>query len=347
MNSRQRFLAAAQGEPVDRPPLWVMRQAGRYLPEYRALKARYDFLTLAKTPELAAEVTLQPLKRFALDAAILFSDILIIPEALGQPYHFRDQGGIAMDFALESVEQMRALREARVIRERLVYVAEALNIVRRDLGEETALLGFAGSPWTLACYMVEGGSSQDFAKITALARHEPVVFAELMEKLADAVAELLLMKIEHGVDAVQIFDSWGAACPGDVYWDWSLRWIGAVIDRLPASTPVVVYAKGMGAHLPILAKTGASVLSLDWTVDLPSAHDALGGKLAVQGNLDPEIMTSNAVTVSAATKALLDAMGGRHGHIVNLGHGITPDAKIECMQALVDTVVSYRKVSYV
>ncbi len=342
MNSRERLLAAARCQPVDRPPLWVMRQAGRYLPEYRALKEQHDFLTLAKTPELAAEVTLQPLQRFSLDAAILFSDILIVPEALGQPYHFRDQGGIGMDFSLDSVEKIRALCSPAIVREKLDYVAQALRLVRRDLGEATALLGFAGSPWTLACYMVEGGSSKDFAQVKALARDEPALFGELMDKLATAVAELLSMKIENGVDAVQIFDSWGAACPGELYWDWSLRWIKAVIDRLPATTPVIVYAKGMGEHLSALAQTGASVLSLDWTVDLPSAHDALGGKLAVQGNLDPAIMTTDAETVRAATTALLDSMRGRNGHIVNLGHGITPDAKIECMQALVDTVAGQR-----
>jgi len=222
-------------------------------------------------------------------------------------------------------------------------VADALQLVRKQLGAETALLGFAGSPWTLACYMVEGGSSEGFAHIRRLAGEQPVLFSVLMEKLSAAVAELLAMKIENGADAVQIFDSWGAACPGEHYWEWSLRWVAEVIARLPATVPVIVYAKGMGEHLPLLAKTGARVLSLDWSVSLAQAHDALGGRLAMQGNLNPEIMTTDAESVQRATQSLLEAMGNRLGHIVNLGHGITPDAKIACMQALVETVTSYSK----
>lgn len=321
-----------------------MRQAGRYLPEYRALKTRYDFLTLARTPELATEVTLQPLKRFALDAAILFSDILIIPEALGQPYHFREQGGIGMDYALDSASRIDGLREVTAVREHLAYVPEALKLVRRELGEGHAVLGFAGSPWTLACYMVEGGSSEHFTRVKALVREDPVRFEALMSKLSDAVAELLLMKIEAGADAVQLFDSWGAACPGACYEGWSLRWIRRVIAKLPPEVPVILFAKGMTAHAPALAATGARVLSLDWTADMPEVRRRLAlecqnnGPVALQGNLDPVLMSGSPELVRVAARELLDSMAGEPGHIVNLGHGIHPDARIACVEALVETV---------
>lgn len=338
LTSRQRFLAATECQAVDRPPVWVMRQAGRYLPEYRALKAQHGFLRMVKTPELAAEVTLQPLKRFALDAAIIFSDILIIPEALGQPYHFRDEGGIGMDFALDSLDKIKALKSASAIPEKLDYVGDALRVTRNELGDSKALLGFAGSPWTLACYMIEGGSSKNFAVIKTLALREPAVFARLMETLSDAVAALLRLKIDAGVDAVQLFDSWGAACPGAYYHAWSLQWISRIIKQLPKGFPVILYAKGMAAHAPALASTGVSVLSLDWTADLPGVHAQLNGQTAVQGNLDPVLMTTDPEIVTTATRNLLNDMNGKPGYIVNLGHGITPDAKVECMEALVNTV---------
>jgi len=214
MTSRERFLAAARCGPVDRPPVWVMRQAGRYLPEYRRLKEQHGFLKLVRTPELAAEVTLQPMRRFGFDAAILFSDILVVPEAMGQPYDFRDGGGVSMAYVLRTAEQVAAL-ESGAIRERLAYGARAMRLVRKELGEQTALLGFAGSPWTLAAYMVEGGSSEDFGRIKALYFEEPRLFAALMEKLSVAVAEYLAMLIEAGAVAFQIFVSLGAACPGN------------------------------------------------------------------------------------------------------------------------------------
>lgn len=338
MTSRERFLAALRCQPVDRPPVWIMRQAGRYLPEYRALKERHDFLTLASTPELAAEVTLQPLRRFALDAAIVFSDILIVPEALGQPYHFRDQGGIGMDFALQSVDDIRALGPANAIPERLAYLAQALRLVRSDLGESKMLLGFAGSPWTLACYMVEGGSSKDFTKIKALFYEDRATFEMLMDKLADAVAALLEMQLEAGADAVQIFDSWASACPGRDYAAMSLRWVERVIAALPPGTPVILFAKGMAHHLNALVPSGACALGMDWTVDLPAIRQATPTGIALQGNLDPTLMSTTPAIVRAAATDLLEGMGNTPGHIVNLGHGILPSAKIECVEALVDAI---------
>ncbi len=321
--------------------MWIMRQAGRYLPEYRALKAKHSFVEMVRTPALAAEVTLQPLRRFPLDAAILFSDILIIPEALGQPYFFRDGGGIGMEYALDSAERIRALAPAGVA-DRLGYVPAALRLVRAELAGRTALLGFGGSPWTLATYMVEGGSSSDFSRAKALFFEEPVLFGEMMECLVEALVTLFTMKIEAGVDVVQIFDSWGAACPGALYEEMSLRWIRAVIARLPAGFPVIVYAKGMAQHHAALASTGARALGVDWTVDLPALRDALPRDVAVQGNLDPVLMELNNAAAVRETRALLGRMNGRTGHIVNLGHGITPRAKVENVAALVETVHNYR-----
>ena len=341
MNSRERFLAAANCQPVDRPPVWLMRQAGRYLPEYRALKAKHDFVTMVRTPELATEVTLQPLQRFPLDAAIIFSDILVIPEALGQGYHFRDQGGIGMDYLLDSSEKIAAL-DSTDIATKLNYVAEALKQTRTQLGHEKALLGFAGSPWTLACYMVEGGSAKDFVAIKQLALGQPEHFETLMQKLTAAVTEYLSMQIDAGVDAVQIFDSWAALCPCVHYEVWSLRWIRQIIEALGDRAPVILYAKGMGHKAVEQASTGASVLSLDWTVQLSHAQKNLSKTIALQGNLDPVILTTTPQITQIEAQRLLDEIGSRAGFIFNLGHGMIPSAKIECVEALMEVITGQK-----
>lgn len=337
MNSRERFLAAANCQPVDRPPIWLMRQAGRYLPEYRALKAQYDFVTMVRTPELAAEVTLQPLKRFPLDAAIIFSDILVIPEALGQGYHFRDQGGIGMDYLLDTPEKIAAL-DASKVTERLNYVAEALKLTRSKMGEDTALLGFCGSPWTLACYMVEGGSAKDFVGIKKLAWDQPEQFEALMQKLTAAIVEYLHMQIDAGADALQIFDSWGAICPASHYDAWSLRWIRRIIDSLKQRVPVILYAKGMGHQAAEQINTGASILSVDWTINLRQVRDTLTQDIAVQGNLDPVTLTTTPAIVRREAQRVLQQAGQQPGFIFNLGHGMIPSAKIECVEALMEVV---------
>ena len=225
MNSRDRFLSACACEPLDRPPVWIMRQAGRYLPEYRELKAKHGFLTMVRTPELAAEASMQPVRRFALDAAILFSDILVIPEALGQAYTFRDEGGIAMERRLESRAMVEALAPEAAVPERLSYVADALRILKRELAGTRALLGFGGSPWTLATYMVEGGSSEDFARVKGLFYGDRATFDLLLGKLTASLIAYFKMQIAAGADAIQIFDSWGGAVAGPDYQDASLRWI--------------------------------------------------------------------------------------------------------------------------
>ncbi len=340
MTSRDRFLAACACTPLDRPPLWVMRQAGRYLPEYRALKAKSSFLEMVRTPALATEVTLQPLRRFALDAAILFSDILVIPEALGQGYRFRDEGGIAMEYRLDTRAQVDALAPATAVPERLRYVADTLRLLKQELAGQKALLGFGGSPWTLATYMVEGGSSEEFERIKQLFYTDRGTFDALLERLTAALATYFQMQIAAGADAIQIFDSWGGIIAGQDYEAASLKWIRQLIASLPAGFPVIIYAKGTAPHLAAQAATGARVLSVDWTCDLAAVRRALPAAVAVQGNLDPVLLNTTPEIVRHETSRLLASMRGLNGHIFNLGHGILPHAKLECMQALVDTVTT-------
>lgn len=346
MTPRERFLAAANCQPVDRPPIWLMRQAGRYLPEYRELKASHDFVTMVRTPSLAAEVTLQPLRRFPLDAAIIFSDILVIPEALGQGYHFRDQGGIGMDYLLDTPEKIAALDESKIT-ERLAYVADALRLTRGKLGEDTALLGFCGSPWTLACYMVEGGSAKDFIAIKKMAWDQPAQFEALMQKLTNAIVEYLHIQIDAGADALQIFDSWGAICPATHYEAWSLRWIRHIIHELKKRVPVILYAKGMGHKAADLVHTGASILSLDWTINLRRMRGVLNHGIAMQGNLDPVTLTTTPEIVRREAQRVIEDAGNQPGFIFNLGHGMIPSAKIECVEALMEVVTGKKNASAV
>ncbi|PWU04513.1 MAG: uroporphyrinogen decarboxylase [Verrucomicrobia bacterium] len=340
MTSRERFLAACNQQNPSRPPIWIMRQAGRYLPEYRSLKEKYSFLELVKTPDLAAEVTLQPLKRFPLDASIIFSDILIIPEALGQSYHFKEEGGIAMDFSLDSPTKINSLDNSN-IQEKLSYLGDALKLVRSSLGSDKALLGFGGAPWTLATYMVEGGSSKDFTKIKSLAYQSPALFHNLMEKITFSLIDLFKLQIDSGADAIQIFDSWGSLCPGIDYWDLSLKWIKTIIDALPKDFPIILFTKGMSHHAENLLKTGAKILSLDWTVNMHQFLKTLPTPTSLQGNLDPVILNTTPEIVRTNALKLLDQMQSHPGFIFNLGHGILPEAKIENVQTLIQTVIDY------
>ncbi|AWI08959.1 uroporphyrinogen decarboxylase [Ereboglobus luteus] len=347
MTSRERFLAACASQPLSRPPVWVMRQAGRYLPEYRELKARSSFLEMVRTPELATEVTLQPLKRFpGLDAAILFSDILVIPEALGQAYAFREGGGIEMARRIESRADIDALAPAEAVPERLVYVDGALRLLKGELASDgKALLGFGGSPWTLAAYMLEGGSSDDFARAKQLYYTDRGAFEALMRKLTDALITYFRMQIAAGADAIQIFDSWGGIIAAHDYEYVSLKWIREIAAALPPDFPVILYARGAAAQHGAQAKSGVRVLSVDWTVNLAALRRGLPAGVALQGNLDPALMQMPPEIVRDEAVRLLCSMRGLPGgHIFNLGHGITPSAKIECMHALVDAVVEFGEV---
>ena len=342
MNSRERFLAACACQPLGRPPFWIMRQAGRYLPEYRDLKAKHGFLKMIRTPDLAVEVSMQPMRRFAFDAAILFSDILVIPEALGVGYTFRDEGGIAMERRVESRAMVEALAPEGAVPDRLHYVAEALGLLGKELAGSRALLGFGGSPWTLATYMVEGGSSDDFARVKGLFYEDRATFELLLGKLTAALIAYFLMQIRAGADAIQIFDSWGGAVAGADYEAASLRWIRAIIAAMPEGFPIIVFGKGTGAHLVDQAFTGARVLSIDASNELAAVRASLPGSIAVQGNLDPVILNTTPEVARRETVRLLESMRGSAGHIFNLGHGILPQAKIECVEAMVDAVTSWK-----
>jgi uroporphyrinogen decarboxylase len=314
-----------------------MRQAGRALPEYRALKEKRSFLELVQTPELAAEVTLQPIRRFDFDAAILFSDILVVAEGLGQPYRFRDQGGIEMDFLLKSQADIARL-EVTAVTERLQYVAKALMLIKSALGERTALIGFAGSPWTLANFMIEGGGVKDYTKAKALFYSDPPLFAQLLEKLTQAVTDFLQLQIDAGADAVQIFDSLGGVLSDGNFARASARWIKQIIASLSGRVPVIVFSKGTHGNWNDLVDTGAQVLGVDWNVRLAEVGARLPARVGLQGNLDPFLLCTTPEVVAAETGRILREMRGRPGHIFNLGHGVPPGARLENISSLVAAV---------
>ncbi len=339
-DGRERFLRACRCLPLDYPPVWFMRQAGRSLPEYRALKEKHSFVEIVQTPELATEVTLQPVRRFDFDAAILFSDILVICEAMGQRYGFSDRGGIEMEFKVRGAADVEKL-ETGAVAERLRYVAEALPMIRGELGGGKALIGFAGSPWTLANYMMEGGSSREFTAARALLYTEPRTLNTLLEKLTAAVTEYLQMQIDAGVDAVQIFDTQGGVLADDVFAEASGRWMGEIVSALGGQVPVTVFSKGAAGNRDALIATGADVLSADWTVGLAEFKKGLPADVAVQGNLDPTLLQTTPEAAAAETARILETMRGLHGHIFNLGHGVTPEAKLECIGSVVSAIRSF------
>ena len=336
-NARERFLRACRREKVDHPPIWIMRQAGRCLPEYRKLKEKYSFLELAKTPELAAEVTLQPIRRFGFDAAIIFSDILVVPEAMGVPYRFREAGGVEMDFAIRSEVDVRKLSES-AIEEMLRYVTDAIGLVKCSLNDQTALLGFAGSPWTLANYMLDGGSAPEHTRGLALFRENRAMFELLCEKLTSAIITCLRLQIRAGVDAVQIFDSLGGIIPKNEFQDASAVWMREIVSALGREVPVIVFSKGSRDWRSI-GNIGADVVSVDYGTTLTEARRALGPEVALQGNLDPSFVVSDGPdAIKGRVNAILREMRGEPGFIFNLGHGLLPSSRLENIQAIVETV---------
>lgn len=337
LTNRQRFLDACQVLPVDHPPVWLMRQAGRALPEYRALKEKYSFLELVQTPELAAEVTLQPIRRFDFDAAILFSDILVVAEGLGQRYQFRDEGGIEMEFLLQSAADVDRL-QVEAVTERLQYVAKILPMVKSALAGRTALLGFAGSPWTLANFMIEGGGVKEYTKAKALYHAEPKLFGRLMEKLTAAVVAYLQLQIDAGAEALQIFDSMGGLLSEGGFMAASGQWMKRIVSSLKGQVPVIVFSKGVHGNWDDLAALGAQVLGVDWNVRLAEVRDRVPGRVGLQGNLDPFLLCTTPEIVAAETSRILNEMAGKPGHIFNLGHGVPPGAKLETITSLVNTV---------
>jgi len=343
LTARERFNRAARCQPVDRPPVWLMRQAGRALPEYRKLKETHTFVQLVQNPELAVEVTLQPVRRFGFDAAILFSDILVIPEALGQTYHFKETGGVQMDFAVTSKADIDNLSVERVV-ERLSYVDKALRMLRRELGDQTALLGFTGSPWTLATFMMEGGSAEKYTRALALFREDPKTFRALTKKLTDAVAAYLNMQIAAGVDAVQIFDSHGGQLSQNEFQAASGKWIKEIVSQLGGKVPVIVFSLGTHHNWNDLVATGANALGIDWQFPLREAQKLVPSNVALQGNLPPSLLVdSSPEIVAKETSRVMVEMLGRPGHIFNLGHGLLPGAKLENIEALVNSVRKFNE----
>lgn len=335
MSSRQRMLAACRREAVDRPPVWLMRQAGRYLPEYRELKRDRDFWKLVRTPALASEVTLQPIRRFGMDAAIIFCDILIVPDSMGVGVRYAS-GGPVLDPLVTGMDDVERLRSVDA-RSDWPYLAEALGLAREQLGDR-ALVGFAGAPFTLASYMIEGKVTSELERVKALGYNRPEVLAALLERLSDAVADLLCMQVEAGADLVQIFDTWaGRLAPGD-YERWALPGVQTVVERVHATgVPVILYVNGAAGLLEPMARSGADVLSVDARIRLSDAASRVGDRVALQGNLDPIRLLGPVPDVRTAVRALIEETGGR-GHVVNLGHGVLPATPVEAVEAFVRSV---------
>lgn len=315
----------------------MMRQAGRCLPEYRKLKEKYSFLDLVRTPELACEVTLQPVRRFGFDAAILFSDILVVPEAMGQGYRFRETGGVEMEFPLRDAADIARLT-TEAIEEKLQYVTEALRLIKGQLGSRTALLGFAGSPWTLANFMLDGGSAKNHERALHLLQNERALFKRLLEKITVAVTRFLRAQVDAGVDAVQIFDSHGGLLPKDLFEAGSGEWMRRVIAEIDDCIPVIVFSKG--AHdWETLFSLGANAIGLGPEIDLATARKLFPADLAIQGNLDPELLLHlTPEELAVKTRRLLEQMRGRAGYIFNLGHGVPPAAPLDNIASVVRTV---------
>jgi len=341
-----RFLRALRREPTDTTPIWVMRQAGRYLPEYRATRERAgSFMGLAQNPELACEVTLQPLDRFALDAAILFSDILTIPDAMGLGLSFAHGEGPQLARPVRTAADVARLAVPDMDGE-LRYVMDAVRLIRRELHGRVPLIGFAGSPWTLACYMVEGHGSRDFATLKAMCWNEPKLAHQLLDTLAQSVAAYLVAQAEAGAQALMVFDSWGGMLGPAPFREFSLRYLTQIVAALKADPharelPVILFSKGAGMHLAEMADSGSAALGVDWTIDLADARRAVAGKVALQGNLDPAVMRASPEVIRREARAVLDSYGNHPGHVFNLGHGVTPEVDPEHVRVLVDEVHAY------
>ncbi len=333
------FLRACRRQPVERTPLWIMRQAGRFLPEYREVRSKVDFLTLCKTPELAATVTLQPVDILGVDAAIIFSDILVVPEAMGMELQIEEgKGGPRFPHPIRSARDIDALTIPDPT-EKLRYVMDALRLVRKQLDGRVPLIGFSGAPWTLASYMVEGHGSRNFRYIKEMLYNEPALAKKLLDKLTDAVIVYLRAQIEAGAQAVQIFDTWGGILTVDAFRAHSLSSIERIVKAItPTGVPVIVFAKDCGHSLEQIAATGCQVVGLDWSIDIGEARRRVGDKVALQGNLDPTILYASGDVIRQEVRSILGKFGRGEGHVFNLGHGILPDIPVDHVKALLQAV---------
>lgn len=338
-----RYLRALRREAVDYTPIWVMRQAGRYLPEYRATRKQAgSFLNLCKNPQLACEVTLQPIDRFDLDAAILFSDILTVPDAMGLGLVLEEGVGPVFERPIRSEAAINALAAPDPELE-LAYVMDAVRTIRGALDGRVPLIGFTGSPWTLATYMVEGRGSKEFRHIKGLMYEQPASLHHLLQVTTDAVILYLKAQIAAGAQSVMVFDTWGGVLSTAQYQAFSLGYMQKIVSALKSDSsckdvPVVLFTKGAGAWLELIADTGCDGVGLDWTVDIAQARRRIGDRVALQGNLDPSVMNTTAEVVQAEARRVLDEFGAGDGHVFNLGHGIQPHADPENMRELVQTV---------
>ena len=351
--SNDRFLRALRREPVDCTPVWLMRQAGRYLPEYRATRAKAgSFMGLATNPELACEVTLQPLRRFPLDAAILFSDILTIPDAMGLGLSFAEGEGPRFARPVRTAADVARLAVPDMEGE-LRYVMDAVRLIRRELNGSVPLIGFSGSPWTLACYRVEGGGSANFSKIKAMAFSEPALLHRILEVTTQAVIAYLSAQRAAGAQALQVFDTWGGVLAPHHYREFSLPYLARIAAELPRGegaerTPLILFGKGNAPYLEELAATGTEGLGVDWLVSLEEAARRTGGRVALQGNLDPSTLYASPEGIRAEVRRTLDSYaegngGSRDGHVFNLGHGLSPDMDPEHIGVLVDEVHAHSR----
>ena len=338
-----RFLRALLRQPVDVTPVWMMRQAGRYLPEYRATRQQAgDFMALCKNPQLACEVTLQPLERYPLDAAILFSDILTVPDAMGLGLYFETGEGPRFKKTVKTEADVVALPIPNAEKD-LDYVINAVKTIRGALNGRVPLIGFSGSPWTLATYMIEGGSSKDFRAAKNMMYQQPQVLHMLLDKLAVSIIDYLNAQIRAGAQAVQIFDSWGGALSAAAYQEFSLAYMKKIIDGLiqehdGRKVPVILFAKGGGLWLESMATTGADALGLDWTIDIGAARQRVGSKVALQGNMDPSVLYGSPQRIRDEVAHILAGFGHGEGHVMNLGHGIDQHTSPEHAGAFINAV---------
>jgi uroporphyrinogen decarboxylase len=338
-----RLLRALLREPVDVTPVWMMRQAGRYLPEYRATRAKAgSFMDLCMNPELACEVTIQPLERFPLDAAILFSDILTIPDAMGLGLYFTEGEGPKFERPVRDQAAVEALG-CPDPEDELKYVMDAVRTIRRELDGRVPLIGFSGSPWTLATYMVEGGSTKNFSRIKGMMFDRPDLMHKLLDKVADSVIAYVNAQVAAGAQAAMIFDTWGGVLSPRDYQEFSLNYMQKIVQGLVRESegrkvPVILFTKGGGQWLDKMSQTGCDALGVDWTTDLSDARASVGGRVALQGNVDPSILYASPERIREEVARVLESYGHGNGHVFNLGHGIHPDVNPEHAAALVEAV---------
>lgn len=335
------LLRALRGEELQRPPVWMMRQAGRYLPEFIALRDQYDFFTRCQTPELATEITLQPLRRFPLDAAILFSDILVVPQAMGMNFEMKPGIGPWLENRIKSPSDVDRVFVPDV-EDTLNYVFEAVKLTKNELDGKVPLIGFAGSPWTILCYAVEGKGSKAFDIAKGFCFESPIAAHKLLQKITDTTIAYLLKKVEAGCDVIQIFDSWGGLLSPKDYYEFSWPYIEQIVNQVSQHVPVTVFAKGCWFALPKMSNSKASALGVDWTVSPKTARELTGNSISLQGNFDPARLLSPPETIKKMVKEMIDEFGTTR-YIANLGHGILPNVPVENAQAFIEAVVDYKK----